>query len=79
MNKDGTGNAWDGLKNIGMALVYFLLLFFTGEHFGHWWAMILVGGLGGAALGYFAGKDLKAVVAWGGIGAVAGFLFYLAL
>lgn len=78
-NSDGTSNVWDGLKAIGMALVYFLLLFLTGEYIGLWWAMVLVGGIGGVALGYFAGKDVKAMAAWGLIGAIAGILFYLAL
>lgn len=79
-NADGTGNAWDGLKNIGLALIYFLLLYCTDRYLGGKLAiMMIVGGAGGAALGFLAGKDLKAVVAWGAIGVLAGLGFWAAL
>lgn len=84
-NSDGTGNAWDGLKMIGFALVYILLIVGTGEYFGHWWAMMLVGAAGGAGLAKavsFVFKQPvsnKLILGWAAIGAAAGFGFYLAL
>ena len=67
------------MKHCGIAVLCFAPLVLIGIFIPSLVGMILVGGAGGAALGYFAGKDLKAVAAWGVMGAVAGLLFYVAV
>ena len=79
-NKDGTGNALDGIKRIGIVLVYFVLLYLTGNYIGYWWLMVLVGGVGGAVLAkLFSGAAWKDTWLWALIGAAAGIGFYIAL
>jgi hypothetical protein len=79
-NKDGTGNALDGIKRIGVVLVYFVLLYLTGNYIGYWWLMMLVGGIGASVLAkLFTSAAWKDTWLWAIIGAAAGFGFYLAL
>jgi len=74
-NKDGTGNALDGIKRIGIAALCFAPLVFIGTRLEpKWWAMVLTGLIGGAALAKFATKGSWVnIIGWGAIGAIAGF------
>jgi hypothetical protein len=81
-NQDGTGNALDGIGRIFIAALCFapLVIIGTGEN-PKWWAMVLAGFCGGTILAKAAtgASWFNSIVWWGGIGAVAGFLFYLAV
>lgn len=80
-NKDGTGNAWDALRNLGFALIYFLALYASDRYLGgKLIIMLIVGAAGGAALAKMTTKGSWIdLAAWGGFGLAAGFGFWLAL
>lgn len=80
-NKDGTGNAIDGIKRIGLAAIFIVApILLTGLYYPHWWAMMIAGGIGCGIMGKLATKGSWVnIAAWAGIGAVAGLLFSLAV
>jgi hypothetical protein len=82
-NKDGTANVGDALKHIGVALVGALIIVLTGLYLPGFLLVIIppiVCGVGG----WFADKNpnrktrIEVALAWGGIGLIAGILFWIA-
>ena len=79
-NKDGTGNALEGIKNVLIVAAVFAPMVYFGTRLNPiWWAMTLAGLAGGVLAAKIVTKGSWVNLAgWGGIGAVAGYLFYLA-
>lgn len=80
-NSDGTGTPLEGIKRIGYAIVFVIApILLTGLYYPHWWAMALAGGIGCGVMAKLATKGYwKNIAGWAAIGAIAGFLFSLAV
>lgn len=83
-NKDGTANAWDGLKSIGIALAAAFLIALVGSSLKGGWLVMIVTPAITVAGAYFATRKsgektkVSTLVRWGVLGFVAGIIWFLA-
>ena len=77
-NKDGTGNAADGVGRIFLFALCFAPLVIIGiQENPKWWAMAIAGFIGGGVLAKAATKgSWKNIIGWAAIGLAAGLGFY---
>jgi hypothetical protein len=86
-NKDGTANVLDGLKHIGIALVFAVVIVLVGSSLKHAWLLFLVTpalcGLGGWLVSRQYSKtwtDIQLIGAWAVLGLViATFWFFFGI
>lgn len=79
-NKDGTGNALQGIVSVLFVLVSFAPMVTLGILHPNVFLMALAGAAGGCfAAWVLTSGALSNFAAWGGIGAAAGVLFYFAV
>lgn len=77
-NKDGTGNAIEGIVSVLVVGVIFAPLVLLGLFYPKWWAMALAGAIGGAVSAKVVTKgSWKNVIGWGVVGFLAGLVFGL--
>lgn len=81
-NSDGTNNVWDALKAIGIAAIFAAAIVLAGTSIKHPWLIIPVTPLCTAVGAFLASRKssnkviLSAILCWGGVGLVAGVLWY---
>ncbi len=84
-NKDGTANALDGLKAIGIGAAFALLIVWAGSSIHNSWTLFLVTpactALGGSLASKAYGKKTKLITTlyWAALGLVVAFIWYMFL
>lgn len=82
-NSDGTGNAWDGLKNIGIGLIFAAAIVFAGTSIRNNWLLIPVCTVCTAIPAWLITRkadkktEFKTIATWGAIGLIAGFVWWI--